>query len=305
LKYVNNMSLFADPVVGRAGLGNALFPWARAELFARKTAARVLAPRWPGLRIGPYVRREPDKRQYSGMFFAPHHVSGLRRLAIKSFAHRVSEAEAIADPTSVFKCTRTQVVEFCGIEKLFQPLLGEAAFIREELWHMTTATLRPKEKCWRAPFIAFHVRRGDITRQGFSQEDLNEVKQFTPLSWFISMARALKKDRKLNSIPIVVFTDGSSEEVRELCAIGGVRLHERELAITDLWTMSRARLLFGSGFSTFSMWASFLGGMPTIYARNKIQQRVQEADKGAIEMELAETEAIPSRVACRVADRDS
>jgi hypothetical protein len=94
----------------------------------------------------------------------------------------------------------------------------------------------------------------------------------------------------------VVFTDGSSDEVSALCAVDGARLHHRQAAITDLWTLAHAGLLFASGFSTFSMWASFLGGMPTLYAPGKIQQRVQLGSRNAIELELGEGSPLPHSV---------
>ena len=146
-----------------------------------------------------------------------------------------------------------------------------------------------------------HVRRGDITRQGFTERQLENAKQFTPLSWFESMAWTVRGRDSLRSMPIVVFTDGSPEEVDALCRIEGVVLHRRATAITDLWTMSRAGILFASGFSTFSMWASFLGGMPTIYAPGKLQQRVQTARADAIEIELPAGLYIPEFVLERLA----
>jgi hypothetical protein len=285
------MSLFALPLVGRAGLGNALFPWARAELFARRSGARVLAPHWPGLRFGPYLRREPDKRDYSSFFSAPNHIGGLSRLVVGSLGRRIAEKHV---GCGIAPSRRPCIVEFSGILDLFVPLLDEQSFIRSQLWNMTAESLRPTRKQYVAPFIAMHVRRGDITRQGFSSHELTQVNQYTPLSWFISMAKSVRREKALRSVPIIAFTDGSPEEVSELCAIDGVRLHRRMQAITDLWTLAGARLLFASGFSTFSMWASFLSGMPTIYAPGKIQQFVQNDRKNALEIELAKDDAIPT-----------
>jgi hypothetical protein len=187
-------------------------------------------------------------------------------------------------------------VEFSGIADLFAPLLGEHHFIRQQLWNMTAEPFRSMGEQYGGQFIAIHVRRGDITRQGFARDQLAQVNQYTPISWFVSMARAVRREKSLNSMPIVVFTDGSREEVAELCAIEGVRLHQRQAAIADLWLLAHANLLLASGFSTFGMWASFLNGVPTIYAPGKIQQFVQAGRDGAIELELAEGEAIPSNV---------
>src|SRR5690242_9418465 len=90
------MALFAFPRIARTGLGNGLFPWARAELFAHDSGARVLAPRWPALRIGPYVRNEPDKRNYGGFFASAGHVGGLERMIVLAVGRRLAEREADA-----------------------------------------------------------------------------------------------------------------------------------------------------------------------------------------------------------------
>jgi len=288
------MSLFALPLVGRAGLGNGLFPWARAELFAQQSGARVLAPRWAGFRLGPYLRREPEKRSYSNFFRAPQHVSGVSSFMIRTFAHRVPESQL--DAVGRVRSRRPILVEYSGIDGLFMPLLGRSIFLRERLWEMTAAGLRSTGADGGKPFIAMHVRRGDITRRKFTERELEAVTQYTPLAWFVSMARAVRRCKALERVPIIVFTDGDSHEVAELCSVNGVRLHRRTPAIADLWTMTHAALLFGSGFSTFGMWASFLGGMPTIYAPGKIQQYVQSGNPNALEIEMSDGDDLPEAV---------
>lgn len=287
------MSLFALPIIGSAGLGNGLFPWARAELFARDWAVSVVAPRWTRVRIGPYLRREPEKRRYGGFFRASDHVRGVTRVAIETLARRIPEG----DPPSVYaeakRSSRPFTARFEGIGELFAPLIGEHAFIGQKLWSMTRVSLRSTAEQYRTPFVAMHVRRGDITRQGFHERELADVRQYTPESWFVAMARALQRIDEVRRLPIVVFTDGSAAELSNVLAVDGVRLHRRQLAITDLWTMSRAALLVASGYSTFGMWASYLGGMPTVYAPGKLQQRVQVGRPRAIEVEIAEEAVSP------------
>ncbi len=286
------MSRYALPLVGRAGLGNELFPWARAELYARDTGTRIVAPAWASLRVGPYLRREPDKRRYGSAFWAPHHVHGARAAAIRAFGRRIGESAPQAAEPAGRLALRPEVVVFSGIGGYFAPLRGGHAYLRDQLWNMTRAQLRTPPDA-PARFIAMHVRRGDVTRQGMSQRQLEESPVYTPLAWFVAMARALRRDASRRGMPIVVFTDGSAEEVRELCAVEGVALAARAPAVADLWLMTRASALFASGFSTFGMWASFLGRMPTFYAPGKLQQRLLDDERGGIEMELAAGEAIP------------
>ncbi|MBE0612761.1 MAG: hypothetical protein IH604_03745 [Burkholderiales bacterium] len=289
------MRLFALPLIGRNGLGNGLFPWARAELFAREFNATILAPHWAQFRLGPYLRREPEKRNYGGVFHAEHHVRGISRQIVSTLSRRVAEDQVISDFREIESLFPT-VVEFSGIGGLFSPLVTEHEFIRHRLWTMTKAPLRSAGELYGGRFIAMHVRRGDLTRQGFTAQELKEVRQFTPLEWFIDMAQSIRRFVRLRSVPIVVFTDGAVEEIQALRQIDGVCVSQRQRAITDLWTMAHASLLFASGFSTFSMWASFLGGMPTIYAPGKIQQRVQSGRPHSMELELFDGPNIPSSV---------
>jgi hypothetical protein len=143
-------------------------------------------------------------------------------------------------------------------------------------------------------FIAMHIRRGDLTRLGLRPEELTALPQYTPVAWFASMAHAVRRCPELASAPIVVFTDGNADEVAEVLNVERVFLYPRGTAIADLWALTHAGLLFASGFSTFSMWASFLGGMPTIYAPGKIQQRVQSERPNPNEIELAGGSDLPA-----------
>jgi len=205
----------------------------------------------------------------------------------------VAEAEREQARSLASSSMRPCIVEFEGISGLFEPLLPRARFVRDRLWEMTSPRLRPAIPAGAAPFIAMHVRRGDLTRQGFTADELDGVLQYTPLSWFLHGAQAVRRVDGLRHLPILICTDGDEAEVGSLLACQGVYRAERHSAITDLWSMSNAVLLFASGFSTFGMWASFLGGMPTLYAPGKIQQRVQCPGETGVELEIGEGEPIP------------
>lgn len=289
-------SLFAHASVGRAGLGNMLFPWARAQIFAADSGAKMLAPSWARLRVGPYLRREPDKRRYAGFFHDPEHLHGWSRMWQLLRRRRVPEGalEELTPPAHGAK--DAVVVEFSGLGEFFAPLLCHTGLIRDRLWRMTQPEVRSMLAPARDPFVAMHVRRGDITRQGFNSQQLDNSPQYTPLAWFVEMARAIRRVENLGGFPIVVFSDGDGDELAELLGVEGVELQGRRPAVTDLWEMSSARLLVASGFSTFSMWASYLGCMPTLYAPGKIQQRVQENRDRALEIELPSGAEIPADV---------
>lgn len=279
-----------------------LFPWARAEVFAREHGARILQPAWNTVRIGPYLRREPDKRYYLGFFQASHHVCGLARLCAMARGRRISEEAAAFPGPAAPAGKRPRIAVFRGLGEYFTPILFEYAFVRRQLWAMTRPALRPAISLSADPFIAMHVRRGDLTRQGLSPDAVIEQPPFTPMPWFVAMAATLRRHAELDRVPIVVFTDGSPDEIVPLLQVPNVHVRERNSAITDLWALAHASLLFASGYSTFSMWASYLGGMPTIYAPGKVQQRVQEGRPHACELELTADGGLPRELVLRTAN---
>ena len=73
------MKIYAYPILGRGGLGNMLFPWARAEIFCRKTGAQMLAPEWTRVKIGPILRGEKDKRTYMNHFDNEGYIAGIKK----------------------------------------------------------------------------------------------------------------------------------------------------------------------------------------------------------------------------------
>ena len=65
-------------------------------------------------------------------------------------------------------------------------------------------------------------------------------------------------------------------------------------AIGDILLLSKASLLFASAHSTFSMWGSYLGGMPTLYYPGKMDQRVFPPEAGICERVWTPGRALPS-----------
>jgi hypothetical protein len=85
----------------------------------------------------------------------------------------------------------------------------------------------------------------------------------TPLSWFSASVRAIRDMIGFPATAYVV-SDGTPEDLHELLGLPNMILVRPGCAISDLLTLARCRVLIGSGGSSFSAWASFLGQMPTI-----------------------------------------
>lgn len=254
--------LYAYPKLERTGLANMLFPWARAEVFARDRRCGMLAPDWTHLaRVGPWFRSERDKRYYLNCFTSAGYVRGLPRAWILATHHRVGEADAAGDDL----LGRGTVVEFRGMDGLFKGLEHDSKWLRSRLERITHPRLKADlDSQWPVmpPFIAAHVRRGDFGpwTPGTTASNLMCVR--LPLDWFaaaIHWARA-----RHGELPVIVFSDGRPDELDPLTRLPGVSLARHAPAIVHLLAISNASCIITSA-SSFSMWAAYLSRGPAVW----------------------------------------
>jgi len=254
---------YAD--VGYFGLTHSLLAWARCHLWAADNQVPMIAPSWLRVRgrIGPWLRREPDKRQYQLLFRFPDYITGMRRLALLATRERIA-ADAVAgqvpDPS-----LRGRIVEFRNrvggnTPAYFGQLVGRRAEVLAALTRMTRPHLLPPTLA--TPAIAVHVRLGDF---GYvtSSHELREGRTSSrlPLQWYVDIVSGLH--RKLGKVPTLLYSDGRAEELRPLLQIPGVHRVPSRTAITDLLAITQSALLISSG-SGFSLWGAYLGAVPRI-----------------------------------------
>jgi hypothetical protein len=89
--------------------------------------------------------------------------------------------------------------------------------------------------------------------------------QQTPIAWFRETLLAIRTAAGW-PVPAMVVSDGTAEQLRPLLELPGMKLLSPSNAIVDLLALSRTRLLLGSGSSSFSAWAAFLGQQTAITA---------------------------------------
>jgi hypothetical protein len=250
--------LYTNPMVGRTGLGNMLFPWARAEVFCGEQRALMLAPQWVNIcRIGPWLRRERDKRYYFSAFSNAGYIRGLRREYILRAASHADEAAYNAP--SMSQGTKMQVIDFAGMAGFFSPLLAHRTYIRERIHAITSeAILKQLDQLPHEPFIGVHIRRGDFQRGGMAIGD----------EWYAcAIDRAIRTvGEGARNSPIRIFSDAEPEAMESLCKrFSSATLMPKAPALLDLLLLSRCEALVGTSRSTFSMWAAFLGQMPSFW----------------------------------------
>lgn len=285
---------YCYPKLGRSGLGNCLLPWARAVVFARDNALRVLAPQWVQPRLGAVLRHEKVKRFYFNEITNRGYIKGLRKWLILARANKVNEDEAGQVVSSLYQSgNRSKVVMFEGLKNYFQDIWPHDKIVREELHRIVAPQIMEKVLRYNQPFVAMHVRRGDVVRPGLTEEQLLADKRYTPLCWFVAAAKTLQAEPNLRQLPIFVVSDGYEHELTELLAVPNCRLVTLGNAIGDILLLSKAKLLFATAHSTFGLWGSYLGRIPTVYYPGKQDQNVFPPHAGIFEGEWRAGQALP------------
>ncbi len=256
------MALYARAITGRFGLGHGLLAWARSVVWAQQNNAQLIAPNWLQLRIGPYLRRERDKRFYYKLFQSGQQVGGLRRAFILAKAKRIN----ISNFTSSKLQSGTTIVEFYNAlgdneAKHFHEILGHAKTVRTALLDMTKLQYRPEVQ--RDPHIAVHIRGGDFgVAVSIEQLQKGGHNLRLPVGWYRD-AIVVLRDTVGQNLPVVVFSDCGDTEIAEVLNLANVKRSTYKESITDMLAMSQATVLVSSG-SGFSRWGSYLGQVPRI-----------------------------------------
>lgn len=257
---------------GRAGLGNELFPFARALLWARDNEGQLLRTRWFHLRFGPYLRREDDKRRYELLFSHDSELSCLRSLSVRLRRRVKSETEfGHSDPCR-------SIFIFKGPGHHFTPLYGENDYLKTAL---ELATRTPPGTEWSGRrHIAVHVRLGDFavsSEQGPSPGVRNRRLR---MSWYVRTVAEIR--RRLPDLPAVVYSDGEDRELVELLSLAGTVRAERNTALNHILCLSEASCLVASG-STFSAWGAYLGQVPVIWYKGQLHYPTRPPGPSEIE----------------------
>lgn len=99
--------------------------------------------------------------------------------------------------------------------------------------------------------VSMHVRLGDYLPQ-----------LRVPIKWYVGIAREIKK--KFPTTKILLFSDGTDEELKDLLELDNVEKVFYGNAFADMYAMSRTKMIIASD-STFSAWGSFMGQKPILF----------------------------------------
>lgn len=240
--------------LGGPGLGNLLFPWARAYSSAKDLGGQLVWPSWSSLKPARLLRGDADMRWYSGLFQPPpaDYISGIgahaRRILGKG-SHQIPHAVALPE----FKAGETY--NFCGMQSMFTPLWAHRELIKNGFFAMS----RPAHLRSGRGTVAMHVRLGDFVRAPAGAATLQATAANTAQSmeWFLCALARAEADG-FTARRVLVYSDGTDAELATLLRDPRITRARPGNPLNDLSAMATSDALIASQ-STFSMWGAFLG----------------------------------------------
>jgi hypothetical protein len=255
-----------------AGLGNKLFVWAKALVFARLNSLPLVVTGWTQLQKAP-ILHGGDFRLYWNYFRPVKDVDWLKQAAIRRRAKIVKEPPVVQlEPPG-----QPTIYEFSKVphwSDSFGELKPHREMIRGALFEMLTpARQREYEKAAK-PEVCIQVRMGDF--QPLKPEaDFSKVGNTrTPLGYFTHIIKSIREVHG-SRVPVTIVSDGSRDQLQELLTLPGVERGASQTAIVDILRMSRSKLLIPSAGSSFGYWAGFLGDCAIIIHPDHIHKSIR------------------------------
>lgn len=229
------------------GLGNLLFPIARAVIGQATRGGTIIFPTMRQFKLGPYLRREKDKRTYGEVLRRRTSAElGAWIRAQLSPKHDEAEADAV----------RSGVICYRGLGRQFHDLAGHTEIVRKffECASRESIPVRRYD-------VAIHVRRGDFALPS-SSATCQSVQ--LPIEWYRAAFARACDFLGVGSAQSVLFSDEDPARIISELGIGGVEPEPRANALESMFQMANADAIIASR-STFSLWAQFLGGRAAIW----------------------------------------
>jgi len=250
------------------GLGSRLFPWARCRIFSKIHGGTVVTPIWARPAIGQIFRggvNYPSYMRQIALWDLFQQRAGDTGILAGYFKTRLMKV--IDEPNNLNdfpkEAANKKIIFQYKLSDNFQPLNGWSEFLHNELRAITKKKyLALADKPKSIP-IGIVVRCGNDYDEPSSDDCITlKYGEKTPVKWFVRMLQMIRNEIG-EDVNAYVVSDGTTRQLAELLAMKNTHFVRPGSAISDLLTISRAKVLLAAGTSTFSAWASFLGQMPS------------------------------------------
>lgn len=270
---MNRRYVLAD--LPRTGLGNRLFVWGRAVVFAKQHGLPLVVKGWSKFLLGPWLRNEKSKRLYGASF------RGTNRTWLNTVYEKLlGKGKFLQEPPYEINrqaLEKFSIIRFTTIphwDNYFGYLRGYEVMVKEELLKTVNPALIENLNQMQAPVIGVHVRMGDF-RPLNAGEDFKKVGAVrTPPGYFKNIIDGIRKMHG-SDLPVTIFSDGRAHELQTLLELPNVKMAEGNPDIIDLLLLSRSKVIITSAGSTFSYWAGFLSAAPLIMHPDHMHQPVR------------------------------
>lgn len=287
-----------------AGLGNIIWSWANCYIWCKDNGGKMIAPQWVFPHPKKWLRERRIERWYAGYFDNNGYVSGMHRFIILAKSHRIDYKD-ISKNISPIQCESSKshplIITFTDLYD-FDLLVGRHEEVSRELARIT----RNKKllDIDLPPFISVHVRLGDFQIPDQLSDGVVPPNTRLPIDWYVFALREVRKALGLN-IRAVIFSDGSDSEISPLLEEENTVRSTNVTAIGDIWMMTKSAAIIASR-SSFSLWGTYLGQVPTIYypgAKPCDVSIVMSETEFALEPELGIGVTLPDSFVQKVIDR--
>ena len=198
--------------LGGAGLGNILFPWAYALVYAKKHNCKRIQTTWKNLKIGTFLRKERDKRMYFDLFTERDGISGFKKFWLLNFSNKVKY--------------------FKGMDEMFSPFKNEQAYVKQEFLKIVNPFHLEKANRFNINSIGVHIRMGDFEDPEKEQLLRDGAWSYRlPMRWYLSI---VKKLRAQTNLPIYVFSDANDEDLIDILQLENCKRAYLGSAISDM-----------------------------------------------------------------------
>lgn len=227
-----------------SGLANCLFVYARALILANKHELEIINPSWIQFNIGPYIRREKDKRHYNGLFDS----FGIKNIK----KHWLLLTQKVFPENTDPEISNEGLIVVEGLKKYFADLHFKSDFIKKHLLGIVNKNTLDCYNSINKKFVGVHIRLGDY-----------DLESRISLIWYLEKLKFIY-DNCDSEIEFLIFSDGSADELSEILNFPNTKLVFFGSAIADILVLSKAKFIIASD-STFSAWGAYLGQVPILF----------------------------------------
>ena len=233
------------------GVGNLLLPISRSLIGAKEKGTFVY-PTFPQLKIGTFIRNEPDKRIYLNLFRGRSPSEWINYF--KSYT-----VKQIAEENFHLNCNKdiAACIVYAGMKNYFHDIYNERKYIRDWI------TDSYKRKKIRFDFqknsiskISVHIRLGDFS---INKTGSTETTYRIPKKWYLDSIEYISKKNNVAKDDVTIYSDTTTLFIRDWLGNKNYKYIGADILspIESMMLASKSNFFIGSR-STFSMWIAFL-----------------------------------------------